>query len=227
MQPTSTFLTGSLRGNVTVCVGEPTQTPRLISGRSHTKHPRRFDIRSYRLQTMWQKFCQSRTYLKMEHSGVETVESASHPGREDGLRCDGEPRQLTSSTMEKAPSSGKKNQDVSHSSNSDRKSKSTCETSYSSPDTALAPLAPHVDVLLHAHTRTCACIHTHLARRVDVIRSHTSAWGKLHLNKQINLCRRESGEGTGKKCLAGVAGRVKQARHLTACSRMTPRAENA
>lgn len=36
-----------------------------------------------------------------------TVESASHPGREDGLRCSGEPRQLTSSTTEMAPSSKK------------------------------------------------------------------------------------------------------------------------
>lgn len=71
-----------------------------------------------------------------------------------------ESRVNSPSAQRKRHRARERNPDVSYSSNSHRKSKSTGEISYSSPDPASAPLALHVDVLLHAHTRTCARIHT-------------------------------------------------------------------
>lgn len=65
----------------------------------------------------------------------------------------------------------RKKADLSHSPDGDTKSTSAGESSDSSPGPASAPLAPDVDVRLHAHTRTC----TRSAPRVDVIRCHTPA----------------------------------------------------
>lgn len=95
--------------------------------------------------------------------------------------------------------------------------------SETSSSTSLAPhidsFAPRPHARAHTHAWEYALRHLFL---------HISEWGTEKINEQIQRCRcRRERWGGGQKSLAAVADSVKQARHLTACSKMTPRAVNA
>lgn len=179
MQSRSTFLSGSIRGNVTVGFRETTQTPRLISG-----YTRNTDVAlTPAAKESTNDVPEVVSVKNLPENGAlwcrnVTVESASHPGREDGVRCGGEPRQLTSSTTEKASSSGKK-----------KRTFHTVPTATASPNLpARCPTTARIQLRLQLRllsrltltlcstpTRARARAYTHSALRVDVIRSHTSA----------------------------------------------------
>lgn len=172
MQPRSTFLPGSIRGNVRVCFLQGELTVSYQVG-DNTEQPRRLklDTRGWRVSKRRARSCPSaRTYLQMERAGVETslpnllhiqegrmvfgaAESSRnsppaprqrHPARKDRTF------HTVPATTAATTNPGEKK----------KKSNSTGDVFCNRPDPASAPLAPHVDVLPtrpHAHVRA----HTH------------------------------------------------------------------
>lgn len=139
-----------------------------VGGNTEQGRRLKLDTRGYRVSKRRARSCLSaRTYLEMERAGVETSLS-NRLHIQEGRMVFGaaeSSKELTSSSAAQASSS--EGPDVSHGSNntsgdhkSEKKYNSTGDIFCNSPDPASAPLAPHVDVLPHAHTRTCARIHT-------------------------------------------------------------------